>query len=182
MRARRSAMLAVVAWHLIAAPALLAQEQAPVANVFERLQGVWAGSGTLFGRSASFGMEWRLEWEGRIATLRFDNGFVADDGGKTPVLEAVAYYGTASAEAGRGAWIDSRGEILALRFTAGESSLTVHWESESENGRTEYRFVEEDALEVLDEVRTDDEWRAFGRATYRRTASAEEALMSAPDP
>jgi hypothetical protein len=155
---------------LAAAPTLLAQEEPSTAGVFERLEGVWSGSGTLFGRPAGFGMEWRLEWDRRIATLRFDNAFVAEDGARTPVLEAVAYYRARGGGEARGTWIDSRGEILALRFEAGDSTLTVHWEADTESGRTEYLLVEEDVLEVMDFVRSGDDWREFGRALYRRTA------------
>lgn len=153
---------------LAAAHALLAQEAPSTARVFERLEGAWSGSGTLFGRPAGFEMEWRLEWDGRIATLRFNNAFVAEDGARTPVLEATAYYRAGSGGEERGTWIDSRGEILALRFEAGDSTLMVHWEADSESGRTEYRLAGDDVLEVLDLVRGGDDWREFGRASYRR--------------
>lgn len=162
----RASTLACLAF--LAAPAVFAQEAGPVPLVFERLEGSWTGSGSLFDRPAAFRMEWRLDWEGRVAALRFDNAFLAEDGRRTPVLEAAAYYLTASNGGGRGMWIDSRGEILALRYTADGTALTVHWEG-SERGRTAYRLVEKDLLEVRDYVRAGEEWRSFGQATYRRT-------------
>lgn len=153
----------------VAAPGRAAQDEVPVARVFERLEGCWLGSGTLFERPASFEMEWRLVWDRRIGILRFGNAFVAADGGRTGVLEAVGYYRTGGDAGGRGTWIDSRGEILALRFTAGDSALTVLWEADSESGRTEYLLRAEERLDVLDHVRVPDGWRRFGRATYRRS-------------
>jgi hypothetical protein len=50
-----------------------------------------------------------------------------------------------------------------------DSTLTVEWGTpETELGRTVYRLVGVDRVEVEDFVRKGDAWRSFGRASYNR--------------
>lgn len=156
------AALAVIA----AAPFFLstpvtAQTTAPV---FDRLVGDWRGEGMLMGQTAQFTMSWTRH--GGLAVLTFSNA-VADSAGQvTPVLEAAAVYRTAYASP-EAVWLDSRGVRVEIQWAATDSTLVADWSAPNEAGRTTYRVVADDAIEVTDEVRTDEGWRTFGTARYR---------------
>lgn len=147
----------------VAPSSLAAQTAAPV---FDRLAGEWQGEGTLMGRRAAFTMAWTLH--GALATLAFSNAFPDSTGALTPVLDAVAAYRTA-AETPKAVWLDSRGVRIEIDWRAtDDSTLVADWAASNESGRTTYRVIGPDAVEVTDEVRTDEGWRTFATARYRR--------------
>lgn len=147
----------------LAPSALAAQSAAPV---FDRLAGEWRGEGTLMGRSAEFTMTWTPH--GELATLVFSNAFPDSTGALTPVLEAVAAYRTVR-ETPEAVWLDSRGVRIEIAWQAtDDSTLVADWSAPNESGRTSYRVVGPDAVEVTDEVLTDEGWRIFATARYRR--------------
>lgn len=157
---------------LIAAALLLlpAQADPPVAtgaDVIARLLGQWQGEGELFGQPAEFSMRWERALDGRFVRLSFENRIVADGRART-VLEAVAYYRRGEAGALAGHWFDTRGQVLILEAHATDATLVTRWSNETEAGRTTYRVNQDGTVAVLDEVGTEDGWRPFGRATYRR--------------
>ena len=85
-----------------------------------------------------------------------------------PVLEAVAAYRTVY-ETPKAVWLDSRGVRIEIDWQAtDDSTLVAEWTAPNESGRTTYRVVDPDAVEVTDEVRTDEGWRTFATARYRR--------------
>ncbi len=143
-------------------------QESDEAGVFGRLRGSWEGSGTLFGSPARFSMRW--DTTDGLARLHFSNALEEEGGGTTPVLTAFATYRTA--EPAEGIWLDSRGETLMLTWTQDGDALVVSWRSLEESGRTTYRTLTEDAVEVLDEVSTPDGFSVFGRARYTRVAPA----------
>ena len=143
-------------------------QESDEAGVFGRLRGSWEGSGTLFGSPARFSMRW--DTTDGLARLHFSNALEEEGGGATPVLTAFATYRTA--EPAEGIWLDSRGETLMLTWTQDGDALVVSWRSLEESGRTTYRTLTEDAVEVLDEVSTPDGFSVFGRARYTRVAPA----------
>ena len=139
------------------------------APVFERLMGAWEGDGQLFGQPASFSMRWEWTLDRRFVELSFENRLIQPDGSGRTVLRARAFY--TATEPLRGAWFDTRGEILELSAAATDSTLVAEWSAESETGRTTYRILEPDLLEVRDEVLGDDGLRVFGVASYRRAGT-----------
>lgn len=134
------------------------------AAVFEHLEGTWAGPGTLFGQPAAFTMRWDVS--GGLATLHFTNALVDADGNETPVMSAAAVY-RIDGEA-EGVWLDSRGERVELAWTVAEGALVVDWRASAESGRTTYRPLDGDRVEVVDEVSAADGWRVFGTAAHTR--------------
>lgn len=156
------ALAALALASLLVPSSLTAQTTAPV---FDRLAGEWQGEGTLMGRSAEFTLTWTLR--GELATLVFSNAFADSTGALTPVLEAVAAYRTVQ-ETPEAVWLDSRGVRIEIDWQATDSTLVADWSAPTESGRTTYRVVDPDAVEVTDEVRTDDGWRTFATARYRR--------------
>jgi hypothetical protein len=133
--------------------------------IFQRLHGEWQGTGTLLGRSAQFEMRWD---NGRaFATLIFANAFHDSAGTVTPVLSAGAVYRTSSGSTDA-VWFDSRGIRIEIRWEATDSVLVSNWTAPAESGRTTYRVMSADQVEVLDEVRSAAGWRTFGSARYER--------------
>lgn len=155
---RLAATLAVAS--CAAAPAAV-----PAGTVFDRLAGDWHGEGTLLGRDARFTMTWRLH--GELAVLTFGNAFVDPDGTTTPVLDAAAVYRT-TPDHPDAVWLDSRGVRIEIRWEASDSSLIAHWTAPTERGRSTYRAVGPDRVEVVDEVRSGAEWRTFAVARFSR--------------
>ena len=113
-----------------------------------------------------------MSWDAAegLARLRFSNALEDDGGGTTPVLTAFATYRTMGPA--EGIWLDSRGETLELTWTHDRDALVVSWRSSQESGRTTYRLLTDDAVEVLDEVSAPDGFRVFGRARYTRVRPA----------
>ena len=101
-----------------------------------------------------------------LASLRFSNALLDEAGAATPVLTAVATYRTEGVP--EGVWLDTRGERLELTWATEDDALVVRWRAASESGRTTYRTVSPDALEVVDEVMSAGAWRVFGQARYTR--------------
>ncbi|MGE0552607.1 MAG: hypothetical protein AB7R55_04170 [Gemmatimonadales bacterium] len=138
---------------LLLQPVAAAAQSRP-ADPFDHLAGAWQGDGTLFGRRATFRMEWAIK-PGGFAVLSFSNG----------ALDAAAVYRRAGDSSG--AWLDTRGQQLSISWTVGDSSLISIW-SGSETGRTVYRWIGRNEVEVVDSVQAGGGWREFGRARYRR--------------
>lgn len=131
------------------------------------LEGDWEGSGTLFGSPASFTMSWHRSLGDRFVRLVFRNALVTDDGA-SPVLQAEAFYRPADDGGLAGHWFDTRGEVVTLRARVADDRIVADWQASSESGRTTYRVVDADTVEVVDEVVGADGLQEFGRATYTR--------------
>ncbi len=147
---------------IVAARPLPGQESDPI---FEHLTGEWIGEGTLMGRTAQFTMIWKHQRG--FAILEFTNAFVNTDQQATPVLNAIAVYRTSPANP-EAVWLDSRNQRVEIRWETSDSTLVSHWTAATEAGRTTYHVVSTDQVEVVDEVVSNDTWRIFGTAEYRR--------------
>lgn len=135
--------------------------------VVAALEGDWEGSGTLFGSAASFTMSWERSLNDQFLRLTFGNALVTDDG-NSPVLAAEAFYRAGADGSLTGYWFDTRGEVVTLRARVTDDRIVTDWQASSESGRTTYRVVDADTVEVVDEVRGANGLQEFGRATYAR--------------
>lgn len=154
---------------LVQAKAIALAGEAPISGIPIELLGDWEGEGELFGKPAAFSMSWERVLDGQFVKLTFENRLV-ENGKSRRLLEAVAYYRPGEANRLTGTWLDTRGQTLELRATAAASTLETHWRSDSEQGRTVYRFTDEDTVEVHDDVLGENGWRPFGSAIYRRAS------------
>ena len=158
----RYQLCAVLATALMTTSSLRAQDTAPV---FSMLQGNWSGEGTLMGRSARFSMRW--EQSHGFAVLTFRNAFADTTGKLTPVLQSAAVYRTSLAQP-EAVWLDSRRVRAEITWEALDSALIANWTAPTEKGRTTYRVLTSNELEVVDEVLSGSGWRTFATARYRR--------------
>jgi hypothetical protein len=154
--------------------ALLLRPVAQAAPVPDALLGEWRGTGTVTGRASAVSMRWTRETGGAFLHLQFRNDMAASATRGAEVFEGRGYYRTtAGPTSGSGVWLDSRGMIFPVSFTLSADTLTSDWGSEAtaERGRTTYRLVDRDTLEVVDFVRTaGGEYREFGRTRLTRAA------------
>ena len=162
--ARTVSLLLCIA-SLGAGPAISAS---PATEVIERLIGSWEGEGKLFGRPARFSMSWSWTLGQQFVELRFENRLVQEDGTEQKVLEAVALYRVTDDGTLSGTWFDSRGQVVELNAAATADTLSTHWTADTEEGRTTYRVIDADTVEVEDHVLGEEGWRAFGSAVYRK--------------
>jgi len=125
--------------------------------------GTWTGTGTLFGSPSDYTMTWERTLRDRFLRLSFRNS----------AIEATAFYRVADDPTWTGTWHDSRGVTQPLSATWSDSTLEVAWGSpETEQGRTTYRLVGPDAIDVRDEVLRGEAWSVFGEARYARARPA----------
>lgn len=138
------------------------------AQALDPFLGVWEGRGRLFNMDAGFHMTWERVLGGRFVRLTFRNSIPGTDGSSRS-LDAQAYYKLDDDGRINGTWFDSRGMVLPLRGSVEGDALIIHWGSpETEEGRTEYRFVDETRIIVEDFVLRDGDWHHFGHAAYER--------------
>jgi hypothetical protein len=139
----------------------LAQPELPFA---EQIKGKWKGTGTLFGKEASFSMKWETPLNNHFMSLEFHNSF-ADAQGVERSLAAQAYY---NLETGEGYWFDSRGQVLSLHFEISGNTMTVFWGGKAtEKGKTTYSMSPSGVV-VEDFVYRGEEYTPFGNAIYLR--------------
>lgn len=149
---------------VIGASTLITSAGFPKDGLFiDELIGSWTGTGKLLGADSDFSMQWEWVLEGKFARLTFQNKF----------LRAEAFYQATGSSQYEGTWFDSRGKVLQLKAKVENATLVTHWGSdETERGRTVYRPIAGDKIEVEDFIFKDNDWQPFGRADYSR----------APDP
>lgn len=137
------------------------------------LAGAWKGEGTTFGSASSSEMKWEPMLDAKFATMTWRNEWKTRDG-KTQVFEGRGVYKAHDTGTGNGWWFDSRGMALSVTTKFDGSVLSSQWGSpETESGRTTYRLIDSDKVEVVDEVRTKDgSWREFGRSVLKRTGGS----------
>lgn len=136
--------------------------------VINSLIGSWSGTGTLMGAPAEFHMQWAWVLGEQFIRLTFENRISRSDG-EDFVLSAIGIYQQKDEEKFEGTWFDSRGMVLPLDATIIDSALVTLWGSpETEQGRTVYKVVSIDRIDVEDYVLKDGEWKQFGKAIYRR--------------
>jgi len=141
--------------------------------VVTALLGDWRGTGVVNGQPSTIAMTWDRAVGEAFVRLRFRNEMAAGGGRPAAVFEGHGYYHVARADGGPGTWFDSRGYMLPVRVTLDAQVFTSDWGGPTtEQGRTTYRLVEMDVLEVTDFVRVDDgSYREFGRSRLTRQTS-----------
>jgi hypothetical protein len=136
----------------------------------DRLQGAWQGDGKAFGLPAHLQMKWEWVLGKKFLRLSLKTRTRGSTGQEQTVFEGHAYYRSAGEGKYEGEWFDSRGESFSIKGTVDGESLTALWGAPGkEQGKSVYKFVESDRLEVVDSVRQQDgTWKEFGRFNLSR--------------
>lgn len=134
-----------------------------------RLNGDWKAQGKAFGMEAKFHMKWAWVLQNRFIQLSYKIEMRGKDG-QPQIFEGTAFYKPAANGKYEGTWFDSQRSIHPIAATADSSALTSFWgKPETEQGKSIYRLLDENRIEVVDAVRAKDgSWREFSRNTFGR--------------
>jgi hypothetical protein len=129
-----------------------------------RLEGRWAGSGTVLKASASVRLTWDWTLDGRFLRLTFENQM----GPRR--FEGHAYYRALGDGRYRGTWFDNSGMIRPIDARRDGDALVAAWgTADTERGETTYRLLPDGSMEIVDRVLgKDGEWRPFGQVRVTR--------------
>lgn len=141
----------------------------PRDNFLNRLNGTWKAEGKAFGMEAKFHMQWTWVLQGRFIQLFYKIEMRGKDG-QPQIFEGMAFYKPAANGKYEGTWFDSQRSIHPIEATADSSALTSLWgKPETEQGKSIYRLLDENRIEVVDAVRAKDgSWKEFNRNTFAR--------------
>ncbi|MGK7397317.1 MAG: VOC family protein [Candidatus Cyclobacteriaceae bacterium M3_2C_046] len=141
--------------------------------IIEKMVGTWEGKGNLQGTEASFQMSWEKALDGKFVRLSFVSKRKIDST-RNVLFKASAMY-KPQGENWIGTWYDSRGMVLPLLAKITGLELVVVWgEEQSEKGRTIYRIISPNEMEVTDFVLVKDEYKKFAEAKYKKLNSYQE--------
>ena len=143
-----------------------AQVQAPAGTLVDRFHGSWQGDGKTLGMNARLQMKWEPVLGGKFVRLSLRNEMTTP-AGKKQIFEGHAYYqrDRASETVYEARWFDSRGLSFPIKARIEGESLVAEWGSpETEQGKSVYRLLEPNRMEVIDSVKQKDgAWKEFGK-------------------
>jgi hypothetical protein len=130
--------------------------------------GSWYGAGSNSGVAADLTLNFERVLGGRFVRLSLSNQIGPPQTRQS--FEGLALYWPAADGQLRGSWFDSQGTVYALDVQIFAATLVAIWrDSEKPRGRSSYRLVQPDELEVIDSVRAPDgSWREFARYQLKR--------------
>ena len=145
--------------------------QSPAGTLVDRFQGSWQGDGKTLGMSARLQMKWEPVLGSKFVRLSLRNE-METPAGKKQIFEGHAYYqrDRASETIYEARWFDSRGLSFPIKARIEGESLVAEWGSpETEQGKSIYRLLEPNRMEVIDSVKQKDgAWKEFGRFSVVR--------------
>ncbi len=139
------------------------------ADISVKLAGAWKGEGKAFGMSTRPVMIWEPALGGKFMKLTYRNEMMSAKG-DVRVFEGHAYYKALGGGKYRATWFDSQGAVHPIEATFDGITLTSNWGTkETEIGKTMYRLVNANTIELVDYVQTKEgTWKEFSRATLRK--------------
>ena len=139
--------------------------EAAIADAFlDRFQGTWQGDGKALGMSARLQMRWEWVLGSKFLRLSLKNE-MQSAAGRVQVFEGHAYYQPIGEGKYEGKWFDSQGASYPIKGNVEGDALAALWGTPGqEHGKSVYRFLGADKLEVVDSVKQKDgTWKEFGR-------------------
>lgn len=142
----------------------LAQPTSTPDPLLARLEGRWAGTGTVLNTSADVRLAWEWTLDGRFLRLTFSNQM----GPRR--FEGHAYYRALGEGRYRATWFDSSGMIRPIEARQDGDALVAAWgTADTERGETTYRLLPDGGMELTDRVLgKDGQWRPFGLVRVTR--------------
>lgn len=135
-------------------------------SIFERLEGVWTATGNSFGQQAQSKMVWSKTLNGKF--YRIDYSILFDPSG-TNAFTGIGHYKFSTEPKVTGYWVDNGGDLHPLSAaTDADRLLTIWGKAGSKMGRTEYRLLPDDSLQVTDWQLTTEGWKMFNQAVFQK--------------
>jgi hypothetical protein len=142
---------------------------AQTGNILTKLEGNWATKGNSFGMPADITMTWQPGIEAKFMHLSYRMVMQTKEG-KQQVFEGAAYYKVTGDKTYSATWVDSQGEMHPITATSDDTMLASIWGTPSTKlGRSTYRFVSDNEVEVTDYVmKKDGTWSKFNQNVLTR--------------
>lgn len=130
--------------------------------------GHWQSNGDAFGNPAISTIRWSKELKEKFARIDYAINTIIDEKPVT-TFSGVAYYRSLADHTYQAFWADSEGSLHPIKAKLEGKTLTSIWGVEgSKLGRTRYKIMENDAMQVTDWVFRDNEWKQFNQNVYER--------------
>ncbi|MCW5911541.1 MAG: DUF1579 family protein [Cyclobacteriaceae bacterium] len=138
-------------------------------DILNKLNGNWSAKGAAFGMPATITMSWLPALEGKFHQLNYKMLMTGKDG-NLMVFEGAAFYKRLSENSFTATWFDSQGNMHPITASSDATTLTSLWGTpETQQGKTTYRFVSNNEVEVTDYVmKKDGTWSKFNQNTLAR--------------
>lgn len=137
----------------------------------KRILGAWSARGKAFGMPADITMNWEPGLQNKFLQLSYRME-MRDSSGRVQTFEGKAYYQpTGTPGQYQATWFDSAGEMHPVQATYDGQTLTANWGTPAtKTGKTLYRFVDDNTLEIVDYIQAKDgSWKEFNRNTVLKT-------------
>ena len=144
-------------------------QQAINYGVMEKLEGKWLANGSAFGMPAVVTMQWQKELDGKFMQLFYQMVMTTKEGSQQ-IFKGTAYYKVTGVDSFSATWFDSGGEMHPVTATATGAELISIWGVQgSKLGKTTYKFIDTDTVEVTDFVQNKEGvWKQFNKNILKR--------------
>lgn len=141
----------------------------PTLSFMQNLEGTWSASGKAFNMPAEISMSWVTTLNEKFYHLTYRMVMTGQDS-STQTFEGTAYYQAKTDTELVATWFDSGGEMHPIKATVDGESLTAIWgTSDTKLGKTIYRFIDDNTIEITDFIQNKKgEWRQFNRNEVKR--------------
>ncbi|MEM8695800.1 MAG: hypothetical protein AAGE05_07230 [Pseudomonadota bacterium] len=128
--------------------------------------GEWRGAGIVSGNASRASLDVAPVLGERFLELDYRFTAFADEGAANR-FAGRGFYRLDGEDAWTGHWYDSTGSVHSLSAVLEDGALVAQW---GENGRSVYRRIDGNRLEVVDSYRSaDGSWSEFARISYARS-------------
>lgn len=137
--------------------------------LFQRLEGKWLSVSGHSDNRLEDTMTWTSTLNGKFHLLKY-RIWLAQDTGEAVKFEGIAYYRSDDSRELDAFWADSSGDLHPIVAERSGDTLLSHWGQEGgKQGRSRYKLLAPDEIEVTDWIRVGDEWREFNRTIFKKS-------------
>ncbi len=135
-------------------------------SLFQKFDGTWTAVGSSFGKNTRSTMTWSETLNRKFYRVDYSismpeitpNRFIG-----------IGHYRISKSARIEGYWADNSGDLHPLKASREPDRLVTIWgKAGSKMGRTEYRLLADDQMQVTDWLLTDKGWREFNNTLFRR--------------
>ena len=173
MRMRTAATVSVFALTTFAVLAFVrhadAKEPRPGAptEYIETLHGEWTGEAKLMANPVHTTLRWTSVLSGKFTRLELEHRAGGAEG--AVIFAGHSYVANKPGPETSGTWFDSSGTVRPQAVRVDDGALIVDWgTAETEEGRSVYKLVEGDKLQVEDWVKRGEEFHPFAGGNLTR--------------
>jgi hypothetical protein len=138
----------------------------PAEDLLARFAGDWEASEVGMSGATGAAMTWAPLLGGKFSRVDYRIEFADSN------FTGQGYYRAAQGGTLEGFWVDSNGDLHPLHATVEDMAVRTNWgRVGGRQGRTEYRLMDDDRMQVRDWMLTDAGWRPFNSSMFERVAA-----------